>query len=289
MAFQNPVVGGTTLVRPAIHSPNYVAGSSGWTINRDGSAEFNNALFRGDVIVTAGGDTIEITNDAGFPEIRFYAAPNVNFASVTGYAAGASAPYTDHVGVLIQAGPDTVTGLSSNIAIDNYGIGAQTQGNPFTINRNDVDNSPARIVDGKTLTGGGPVDTASGSSSPSAVGSANAQNVPLIAGNVYMAVICIRLSASVANNRAEITLWDGSVGASNQLGSNRIFEIPVITVFKDFVSIHTWVQGSTGTFSNINVGVARFSGSGTVTARVDNNAYALLIFDLSKQGVITGL
>ena len=47
MPFQNPVVGGTTLVRPAIHSPNYVPGISGWSINYDGSAEFNNVVVRG--------------------------------------------------------------------------------------------------------------------------------------------------------------------------------------------------------------------------------------------------
>ena len=48
MSFSNPITGGQgTLVRPAIKSPNYVAGSSGWTINRDGSAEFNNLTLRG--------------------------------------------------------------------------------------------------------------------------------------------------------------------------------------------------------------------------------------------------
>lgn len=43
----DPVVGSTILRRPAIQSPNYVAGSAGWTINVDGSAEFNNLILRG--------------------------------------------------------------------------------------------------------------------------------------------------------------------------------------------------------------------------------------------------
>lgn len=47
MPFRNSVVGGTTLVRPAIKSPDYAAGVSGWSINRDGSAEFNNLTIRG--------------------------------------------------------------------------------------------------------------------------------------------------------------------------------------------------------------------------------------------------
>lgn len=51
MAFGNDIVGGTTLLRPAIRSPNYVAGISGWTINRDGTSEFASGTFRGPVIV----------------------------------------------------------------------------------------------------------------------------------------------------------------------------------------------------------------------------------------------
>ena len=49
MVFRNSVVGGTTLVRPAIKSPNYVAGISGWSINADGTAEFNDVVVRGDL------------------------------------------------------------------------------------------------------------------------------------------------------------------------------------------------------------------------------------------------
>lgn len=44
---EDPLVGGTILRRAAIASPNYVAGSAGWTINQDGSAEFNNLAVRG--------------------------------------------------------------------------------------------------------------------------------------------------------------------------------------------------------------------------------------------------
>ena len=56
----DPVVGGTVLRRAAVQSPNYVSGSSGWTINADGSAEFNNLAIRGtfdgtDFIINASG------------------------------------------------------------------------------------------------------------------------------------------------------------------------------------------------------------------------------------------
>jgi len=54
------VVGSTVLRRPAIQSPNYVAGTSGWTVNADGSAEFNNLTIRGtfagtDFIISSAG------------------------------------------------------------------------------------------------------------------------------------------------------------------------------------------------------------------------------------------
>lgn len=47
MAFRNPPIAGSYLVRPAIQSPNYSLGTSGWTINRDGTTEFNGGTFRG--------------------------------------------------------------------------------------------------------------------------------------------------------------------------------------------------------------------------------------------------
>jgi hypothetical protein len=46
--FENNLVNNlNALIRAAIHSPNYVTGTSGWTINKDGSAEFSNLTIRG--------------------------------------------------------------------------------------------------------------------------------------------------------------------------------------------------------------------------------------------------
>jgi hypothetical protein len=58
IGFQSSILAGTVLVRSAIRSPNYVAGVSGWTINQDGSVEFNNAVIRGSII--AGGGTVRL-------------------------------------------------------------------------------------------------------------------------------------------------------------------------------------------------------------------------------------
>lgn len=48
----NPIVGGVVLRRPAITSPNYATGVSGWTVNQDGSAEFNSVTIRNGQVVS---------------------------------------------------------------------------------------------------------------------------------------------------------------------------------------------------------------------------------------------
>lgn len=51
MGFANQILGGMgTLIRDAIHSQNYVPKVSGWTINKDGTAEFSGLTLRGSFI-----------------------------------------------------------------------------------------------------------------------------------------------------------------------------------------------------------------------------------------------
>lgn len=57
--FDNPIVGGTVLLIPAIQSPDYVPGESGWSITILGTAEFQDGTFRG-VLMLAVGEAIEI-------------------------------------------------------------------------------------------------------------------------------------------------------------------------------------------------------------------------------------
>lgn len=56
MPYSNPVVAGETLVIPAVQSDGFVTGVSGWRIQRDGAAEFNDVDIRG---------TLEVTNAFG--------------------------------------------------------------------------------------------------------------------------------------------------------------------------------------------------------------------------------
>jgi hypothetical protein len=66
------IAGGTALRLPALQSPNFVVGVSGWIVRQDGTAEFNSGTFRGSIEVgpdpgqhfivnnTATGDIIDV-------------------------------------------------------------------------------------------------------------------------------------------------------------------------------------------------------------------------------------
>lgn len=57
----NPVVGGNTLIRDAIQSPNYVPNVSGWSIKRNGTAEFSSAVIRGSLSADGGNVLVDDT------------------------------------------------------------------------------------------------------------------------------------------------------------------------------------------------------------------------------------
>lgn len=69
LTFSNPVVGGVTLTRPAVQSPDFLTGFTGWSANQDGSAEFNNVVIRGTVLASVFEGTDFIINSSG---IFFY-------------------------------------------------------------------------------------------------------------------------------------------------------------------------------------------------------------------------
>ena len=82
MPFTNPIVAGTTLIREAIQSPNFVIGSegvvSGWSIDKDGSATFYD--------VTIGSDqyTIDSDGDAAFNDLDVSGILSLNGTDISG-------------------------------------------------------------------------------------------------------------------------------------------------------------------------------------------------------------
>ncbi len=82
MPFKNQIVGGDFLVRNQIESQNFAPGTSGWIIRRDGSAEFNDVVARGSVVV--GPDPgAHIIIDAATDTILVYDAANQLSASIS--------------------------------------------------------------------------------------------------------------------------------------------------------------------------------------------------------------
>jgi hypothetical protein len=72
VTFTNSILSGETLVRDSIQSEGFVSGSTGWSIQRDGDAEFNDVTVRGSLQVSDSGGTLDINVDIlGQPEVKF--------------------------------------------------------------------------------------------------------------------------------------------------------------------------------------------------------------------------
>lgn len=69
MTFRSSILAGVSLIRAAIRSPNYVHNVSGWTINQDGSAEFNNIQIRGSS--TVGGTALYYAGTPAAGNLRY--------------------------------------------------------------------------------------------------------------------------------------------------------------------------------------------------------------------------
>lgn len=103
MAFRSSILGGVYLLREAIRSRNYVSGSAGWTINQDGSAEFNNVVIRGGTVVSGTALYYNGTPALGNLILSIAAAAGVDSygnayqAGLTSYSADGSINLDDNV------------------------------------------------------------------------------------------------------------------------------------------------------------------------------------------------
>jgi hypothetical protein len=142
VAFSNPVFGGDVLVRPSIKSPNFVHNVSGWSINRDGSAEFQNLLARATINLGAGPDiildsatgSITIFSAAGNPIIVIDSAGLRLFQDIVGGGlVGAIQP--DDL-ILIDPGvPDQFEVLPTGSGIDALIAGVSLRSSPKCVIR----------------------------------------------------------------------------------------------------------------------------------------------------------
>lgn len=129
VVFTNSILAGNTLVRDAITSENYVPDVSGWSIQRNGDAEFNNLFARGTIrgsVVTDIPPEPRIEIDSYRSEgitsggqIRFYGPGWNSFQAVqselttTGLDPDIAAVYQTH-------GPNPFGGVASEIVQTQY-------------------------------------------------------------------------------------------------------------------------------------------------------------------------
>ena len=148
MTFSNPIVGGTTLIRPAIHSPDYVAGTSGWSINKDGTAEFNDVVFRGSAesanyVPGVSGWKLDQDGDAEFNSIEIRAT-----GTETPITVGAST--SPQVKIATTANQGAIS-LPTNRANENLIAGILST----TLNAGDPDEAQSLQIYGPTVDGAG--------------------------------------------------------------------------------------------------------------------------------------
>lgn len=136
MTFSNPIVGGSTLIRPAIHSPDYVAGSTGWSINKDGTAEFNDVTIRGSVGI--GGESFYYDPSPGVGNLVASIAANTGLdpfgnAHLSGFTSydpdqGSHISMSSGIGAYLDYKPQNVTGVDYLTGSLGSTIGASNRG-----------------------------------------------------------------------------------------------------------------------------------------------------------------
>ncbi len=156
----NPVVGGTVLRRAAIASPNYAAGTAGWTINADGSAEFNNLTIRG----TFDGTDYELNSSGAFfysgtpalgnlvisiaPAAGTDAHGNPYVSGLAAYAAIAGTTYA------VQIGEATVGGSPTpGLFLDNQGASPPSESPVYSFGNASSSGAAAVMYSGKATAG----------------------------------------------------------------------------------------------------------------------------------------
>lgn len=298
MSFNNPVVGGENgeLVRRSIQSPDYVAGVSGWTINRDGSAEFNNVTIRLDLAtgsIVVGPDTgpqvvIRISGGTGliqFPtnsgieatpaSIQSSAITNESLLVIDSAFIGGSSYNSS---LTFQSGnentpiePSAVLGAYGSTITELTLTGTFTYldtplfrvGNEIRVSDDNADvNYPLRITHGKTVNANTITTLPLGVDTE--VATSDVTSAYLINGRAYAVSVNLSTRSSVGTSAAgtmvvQWKLWDGAVGGT-QLG---------VTVQK--------TNGSVGTIANDDYFRFTFVYTGTTgskTLRISGNKAA---------------
>ncbi len=263
--FTNSVVGGTTLVRDAINSTNYIPGQVGWSIMANGAAEFNGGIFRGAVLIggppAAGAVSIGLTGSDIPAVLRNFSVDYQWFEADVRWISLTQFFFTGLVKHIPTNTMETVTGLFTNtfgVQLQslvegssantwNWGSGIYDTSPLAMTWRNsvlDVDATCTFTVDGDMTIGGasparGELASFHGGV---AVGFTNTEvaidtlTVTLVAGRKYHAHINFNSGGSTAGDLAQFRLRHR---AGSSIGT-------ITTATQDHMSTMKLIQANTG-------------------------------------------
>lgn len=164
--------------------------------------------------------------------------------------------------------PISVTASNQRTTPDGTLGRVETQGELLVERFKADSNYPNRVSKGKARQSA--VDTNSSSTANVNISSANIQNVYVEQGWAYRATYRLQCRSTVAGDRVAFRLWNGSVGGT-QLSATWLADMgPSTGSPVDFLISFLWGAGATETIANLNLSVARFSGSGTVTVSINS-------------------
>ncbi|MGH3223577.1 MAG: hypothetical protein ACRDPY_33655 [Streptosporangiaceae bacterium] len=149
--FSNPIIGGGgALVYPSIHSPDYVTEVSGWTVSKDGSAEFSDVTIRGTILAaTIIGALIE--NSAADPKTSIAADGSVSITNAAGVIifgispAGILTWYSAAGAVLMQMSPAGILSITDPALVE-FPSGAAFENTAAQITSQLGGTSPAQYI-----------------------------------------------------------------------------------------------------------------------------------------------
>lgn len=276
MPFDESPVGGMFLIIPAIRSPNYQAGTLGWTINADGTAQFFNVTIVGSdlKVLGANGSVVELTTVGAVAELLVLPGGGNVIAGklLSGVASGSGAPQ-----MLLISPQQTLTTPNSVASILLQGANATFPGSFININSDQI-----QIV---------------GLAGTSGVGSAGLnlganQGLPATA-NLFAVNSSIGMDgggASLANN---ITLATGTLsllGLTIDDGTNRRY---LLTQSDNFDCSGTQavggalvaIPGMSHSYPNVSAG-ARWEAFVTIDAQLNATAGNVMHTQLVVAGVV---
>lgn len=145
--WSDPVAAGDgSLVYPALKSPNFVTGVTGWIIRRDGTFELSGGIFRGEIEVDGPNHSnIKINAIAGFPTINFYpddvGPPAATNLIAPGEIFVSTMDFANQIYVMDIASPAATSGSQASITLTSTDKAATTQAyvEPIGILRDGVD------------------------------------------------------------------------------------------------------------------------------------------------------